>query len=693
MQNLSWKASLKTAFEGVQIKQFGLGLNSRSNADQQAFLTELMASRSPPSTPARTATRNAAAAQPGAQEAPSSPLQAAAAPHSTHEAIRTPKPLSSRLRAARSQIRSTPADITPPAAFDARDIYEGQAPCKAFQVLDQGGCGACYAFSSAVSFSARLCSTDPSSSVRNVVISPQSLLDCAQGGCTGGDVLSTLASLVDKPAVELWCDPYTGAQKACGSKCDTSNTYGAEPGSVRQVGGAGEAGVVQMQLELVRGGPGVVGLTVMSDLFSYSSGVYSPSASATLVGRHAVSLVGWGEDNGVAYWICQNSWGADWGERGFFRIARGADTCGIESNKGLAVVKPLIEPLCPAADCAYASTTLRDCSCQCPAGLSGPQCQDCSLSCGGGGAAVDSCTRCECPMGVWGGDPECNSGFQLSSLASCGQDPSRITVQYSFSGAGRPPTQTSFVGVFPPDETGPLSSVASSPVCGSTYPNYDPATNGGLCPSQGSFELSRPTAPGQYKIVVVPFSPRDSNGLSGYYPLEDADTIGLYTVLPDGCSDASRADAQHANDPAALLAQRLAASAPDVAAMKARLDAAQPIREALLAEGQPTLTIDGLSASAPAVVMGEQGTICYSIPPSGNVNPKGLVLFVGAGAGGSYYPDALGAGDAPLPEGPQGCTAFTVSTGVAPGPYTIALEDSTTGTTIAVVSFTAAAPP
>ncbi len=38
MQNLSWIASLSTAYEGVQIKQFGLGLNSRSDADQQAYL-------------------------------------------------------------------------------------------------------------------------------------------------------------------------------------------------------------------------------------------------------------------------------------------------------------------------------------------------------------------------------------------------------------------------------------------------------------------------------------------------------------------------------------------------------------------------------------------------------------------------------------------------------------------------------
>jgi hypothetical protein len=181
-----------------------------------------------------------------------------------------------------------------------------------------------------------------------------------------------------------------------------------------------------------------------------------------------------------------------------------------------------------------------------------------------------------------------------------------------------------------------------------------------------------------------------------FYQLQDANTIGLYTVLPAGCSDASRADALHANSPATLLAQRLAASAADMAAMKARLDAVQPIRAALLAEGPAALTIDGLSSSGLApVLMGASGKICYSIPPSRNVNPKGLVLFVATAGGGSYYPDALGAGigNGPLPEGPQGCTSFNVSREVAPGPYTIALEDSTTGTTIEVVSFTATTSP
>jgi cathepsin B len=46
---------------------------------------------------------------------------------------------------------------------------------------------------------------------------------------------------------------------------------------------------------------------------------------------HAVRLIGWGVENGTAYWLIANSWGPKWGEMGFFRIRRGVDEAGIES--------------------------------------------------------------------------------------------------------------------------------------------------------------------------------------------------------------------------------------------------------------------------------------------------------------------------------------------------------------------------
>lgn len=61
----------------------------------------------------------------------------------------------------------------------------------------------------------------------------------------------------------------------------------------------------------------------------YSGGIFNfPSCEKML--NHAVLAVGYDTVEDLDYWIVKNSWGPNWGEHGFFRIARNQNQqCGI----------------------------------------------------------------------------------------------------------------------------------------------------------------------------------------------------------------------------------------------------------------------------------------------------------------------------------------------------------------------------
>lgn len=91
----------------------------------------------------------------------------------------------------------------------------------------------------------------------------------------------------------------------------------------------------QIMADVIQNGPVSVAYTVFEDFEVYKEGIYR-HVTGKQVGGHAVRLVGWGVENGVKYWKLANSWNAEWGEKGYFRMLRGVDECGIESQRVVA---------------------------------------------------------------------------------------------------------------------------------------------------------------------------------------------------------------------------------------------------------------------------------------------------------------------------------------------------------------------
>ena len=86
-----------------------------------------------------------------------------------------------------------------------------------------------------------------------------------------------------------------------------------------------------IQAAIMSDGPVEAAFTVYSDFETYSSGIYQ-HVSGSYEGGHAIRIVGWGTEDGTDYWKVANSWNPYWGENGYFRILRGSDECGIESQ-------------------------------------------------------------------------------------------------------------------------------------------------------------------------------------------------------------------------------------------------------------------------------------------------------------------------------------------------------------------------
>lgn len=224
-----------------------------------------------------------------------------------------------------------------PAHFDSRSRW----PRYISPARDQGWCGADWAVTLADVVSDRF--AIQSNGAETLALSPQVFLSCnrrGQQGCRGGHIDVAWSFAKSHGLVDEECLPYVANVTRCPFRPrhdlvqDGCRIRNPQRTSRYKVGPPSRLKREEdIMYDIMESGPVQAILTVHQDFFHYRDGIYRRShfGDNKLQGLHAVRIVGWGEDQGDKYWIVANSWGPEWGENGFFRIARGVNESGIES--------------------------------------------------------------------------------------------------------------------------------------------------------------------------------------------------------------------------------------------------------------------------------------------------------------------------------------------------------------------------
>lgn len=146
-------------------------------------------------------------------------------------------------------------------------------------------------------------------------------------GCNGGFLSYAWSYIQNNGIVTDECMPYySGAAgddtRGCLTKCEDGTEFTKKYTCSGKSGKT--VGKQDIADEVKKNGATELSFTVFEDFMNYESGVYQHTTGAQL-GGHAVMLVGWGhdEETGLDYWLCQNSWGPRWGDKGHFKILVG----------------------------------------------------------------------------------------------------------------------------------------------------------------------------------------------------------------------------------------------------------------------------------------------------------------------------------------------------------------------------------
>lgn len=201
-------------------------------------------------------------------------------------------------------------------------------------VKDQGGCGSCWAFSSAESIEGQLGLNGHTTNV-----SAQNFVDCVKldYGCGGGWMDDALA-YAEFHGVESEANyPYNGTTQSC--QADASKAT-IRPTAYVNVAKNDHA----LKAALLTFGPVSIALDATSAFMDYAptnatNEVFTDDTCDPTMPDHALLLVGYNDN--IGYWIVKNSWNTGWGLDGYIYINNTVpNQCGISSYATVPYIAP-----------------------------------------------------------------------------------------------------------------------------------------------------------------------------------------------------------------------------------------------------------------------------------------------------------------------------------------------------------------
>jgi C1A family cysteine protease len=192
------------------------------------------------------------------------------------------------------------------------------------EVKNQGQCGSCWAFSATGAMEAAWVIFNKKPLVS---LSEQQLVSCSKGqnqGCDGGFAVYAMDYVASNGGINSEAAyPYLGKDATCNATLQeevvayVNNTAGVPTGNYIALMAS-----VQRQ-------PTSTGVEANIQWMFYHSGIITQGCGMNI--NHDTLAVGYDSTAAVPYWIVKNSWGTDWGIKGYIQIgmSAGVGVCAI----------------------------------------------------------------------------------------------------------------------------------------------------------------------------------------------------------------------------------------------------------------------------------------------------------------------------------------------------------------------------